>query len=308
MKLKQLASLGLLIAAPLSLHAAEGGYSNYVPGFYGDLGVALEPAEGWSMRTDAYFYRADGEQNVRSGELEVSADLELSLAYFSLINKPGIELFGAQYAFGGTLVAGKADIEAELTAGETSLRVADDKTSYGDITLVPGSFYWNNGSNWHFNQAFYVVAPVGDYDVNDVANIGLNYWTFETDFSATYMNEEKGQDYSFILGYGYNTENDDTDYQSGDEIHLDFVLNQFVSPTLALGVHGYFFKQLSGDSGAGAQLGDFKAEAAGVGPAVMWVPEKFGGEAAFVAKWIHEYDSENRMDGDHVFLSFMKSF
>lgn len=74
---------------------------------------------------------------------------------------------------------------------------------------------------------------------------------------------------------------------------------------MAIGVHGFYFKQLSGDSGDGALLGDFKAGASGIGPAVMWIPPKFKGEVALVAKWLNEYDTENRLECDHVFLSFM---
>ncbi|MGI9317838.1 MAG: transporter, partial [bacterium] len=67
-------------------------------------------------------------------------------------------------------------------------------------------------------------------------------------------------------------------------------------------------EQLSGDSGDGAELGSFKAEAAGIGPVIMWIPSKYEGNVAFVAKWINEYHAENRLEGDHVFLSFMMSF
>ena len=31
------------------------------------------------------------------------------------------------------------------------------------------------------------------------------------------------------------------------------------------------------------------------------------GKVAFVAKWLNEYHAENRLEGDHVFLSFMAS-
>jgi hypothetical protein len=36
-------------------------------------------------------------------------------------------------------------------------------------------------------------------------------------------------------------------------------------------------------------------------------PPKYEGEVAFAAKWLHEYDTKNRLEGDHVFLSFMIS-
>ena len=42
-------------------------------------------------------------------------------------------------------------------------------------------------------------------------------------------------------------------------------------------------------------------------PALMWMPPQYQGEVAFVAKWLSEYDTENRLEGDHVFLSFMMS-
>ena len=161
------------------------------------------------------------------------------------------------------------DISGEVAAGPFSVDFSDDKTSFGGITLIPAVFYWNNSENLHFSQSFYIVAPTGNYDDDDLANTGLGYWTFETDFAMTYLNQETGQDYSIVLGYGYNAENDDTDYQSGDEVHIDYVFNQFLSESLAVGLHGFFYKQVSGDSGDGALLGDFKAEASGIGPAIM---------------------------------------
>ena len=60
----------------------------------------------------------------------------------------------------------------------------------GDFTLSALAF-WNRGKfHWSWNN--YVVAPVGEYDVDDLANSGLNYWTFEVDFAATYLDQEKG--------------------------------------------------------------------------------------------------------------------
>ncbi len=81
--------------------------------------------------------------------------------------------------------------------------------------------------------------------------------------------------------------------------------NQFLSETFAVGVHGFYLKQISGDSGSGAILGDFKAEAAGVGPALLWSTKIGDQDVSFIAKWLHEIHAENRLEGDHVFLSFV---
>ena len=55
-------------------------------------------------------------------------------------------------------------------------------------------------------------------------------------------------------------------------------------------------------------LGGFKAEAAGIGPAVLWSTKSFSREVTFIGKWLHEYDTENRIEGDHIFASFAMSF
>lgn len=288
-----------------SSFAAEGGYSNYIPGFYGDLLLAVAPPDGFAMRNDLYFYRADGSGSVRSGQIELSAELALTFNYLSVLYKPGIEILGGQFAFGGTAAVGDVDIDASLSIAGQSLRVSDDRTGIGDVTLS-ASIYWPK-DKWNFAWGNFVVAPTGAYDVNDIANVGLNIWTFETDFMATYFDAEKGRDYSVVVGYGYNTENPDTNYQSGDEFHVDFVLNQFLSESFAVGVNGFFFRQLSGDSGEGAVLGPFKGEASGFGPAIYWIRKIGSRDVAFTLKWFNEFNVKNRLEGDHVFASFAMS-
>ncbi len=59
-------------------------------------------------------------------------------------------------------------------------------------------------------------------------------------------------------------------------------------------------------------LGDFKGEAAGIGPAVMWVPlSKDKGlvkDLVISAKWLYEYYAKHRLKGNHLFLNFTLGF
>jgi len=95
-----------------------------------------------------------------------------------------------------------------------------------------------------------------------------------------------------------NTENSDTDYKTGTEFHVDFVANQFLSDTFALGVRGYYYDQLTGDSGAGAKLGDYKSESFGFGPGFLWIPGFGAGRFSVLGKWMHDFSSENRFESD----------
>ena len=106
------------------------------------------------------------------------------------------------------------------------------------------------------------------------------------------------------IGYFCITENDDTDYQNGQELDLDVVFNQFLSETFAIGLHGFYLKQIAGDSGSGALLGDFKAEAAGIGPALLWSTKIGSQDGLIIAKWLHEFHAENRLEGNPIFLGF----
>ena len=284
--------------------AAEGGYSNYIPGTYGDFGMALAPSEKWTLRNDIYFYDASISRSVRSGNLEVGAELDFLMNFTTLLYKPDLEFFGAQFAAGVFVPLVDLDIDARLSFGNTGASASDSATGLGDVVLIPLLLYWNSG-NIHTSVAQFIVTPTGDYDVDNLINEGLNYWSFDTNFALTYLNPETGRDFSFNIGHIYNTKNDDTNYQTGQELHLDVAFNQFLSETFAVGIQGFYLKQITGDSGSGALLGDFKAEAAGVGPALLW-STKIGKSrrVSFIAKWLHDFHTENRLEGDHVFLSF----
>ncbi len=298
----------LLLGAQLSTcWAAEGGYGNYVPGTYGDFAAAVAPADGFTLRNDFYFYRADVGQSARSGQVQLEAELDFSMDFFTLMHKPGIEFLGGQYAYAAFVPISYVDIDAKLQIGATQVRQQDDVFNLGDIALIPLILYWNDG-NVHFSLSQSLVVPTGEYDTDNLVNTGLNYWSFDSNVAATYLNPTSGQDYSINLGYIYNIKNNDTDYQSGQEIHIDYMFNQFLSETLALGIHGFYLKQITGDSGSGAILGSYKAEAAGIGPAVLWGTQIGDITVSFIAKWLHEYDAENRLEGDHLLASFAFSF
>ena len=60
-------------------HAVEGGYSNYIPGSYGDFAMAVGPEARLTLRNDFYFYSADVDRSVRSGRVEAGAGVEFGL-------------------------------------------------------------------------------------------------------------------------------------------------------------------------------------------------------------------------------------
>lgn len=299
----------VLFILPSRVQAAQGGYTNYVPGLYGSFAVAVAPDPGFYMLNDFYYYKADGNKARVIQGAQVEGDLNLDVAAyiatgFYVTDK---ELFGGRYGFGGEIPVIYTDLSGQFDVNGTPFPFDEDGAGIGDPGVVPIALFWNFG-NFHLNVYEFVVIPIGQYDKDEAINAGLNFWTFDTVVAGTYLHPEKGFELSAVLGYIYNTENNDTDYQTGQEFHLDYMLNQFLSETVAIGLQGFYYKQVTGDSGSGALLGDFKGEAAGIGPAIMWAT-KAGNRDVFVnLKWLHEFHAEHRLEGDHFFLNLTIDF
>ncbi|MHA1528635.1 MAG: transporter [Alphaproteobacteria bacterium] len=77
---------------------------------------------------------------------------------------------------------------------------------------------------------------------------------------------------------------------------------------LAVDVVGYYYKQVTGDSGSGAALGDFKGESFGVGPGFIWFPKFSAGKMVVLGKWIHDFDATNRFESDYGTLTVAWTF
>ena len=150
-----------------------------------------------------------------------------------------------------------------------------------------------------------IFAPTGSYEKGRLGNPGLNYWTFDPVIGAVYSNKESGFNAMLHAGYAMNTENPDTDYRSGSLLHFEGALQQIVpvsSGLLMLGAEGFYFDQVTCDSGAGATLGCFKGMTAGLGPVLGYI-QPLGQQSLVVElKWLPELDTKKRLEGDYTWL------
>ncbi len=302
-----------LLATQTAL-ASEGGSSAYTPGTYGDFAMNIVPG-GWSVRENVfYLYGTIDDYPVFAG---VNAKSDAS-AWVNLIQgtwaTTDFQILGGRYFANINLpYAFDGDMKAEIIGfGEEK----DSTSGLGDVQVVPIGLAWDN-DNFHFIGAENVIAPTGQYDAQQLANVGRNYWSFETIFGMTWLNEERGHEISFNACYTINTENDDTNYKTGDELHVDYTLAQFFSEAFGIGAVGYFYTQLTDDSGEGYDawnmvngntLDGYRSEGAGIGPAILWAPAVGGRPLTLIAKWLYDYEGENRFKGGWAFFSAAITF
>jgi hypothetical protein len=285
--------------------AAEGGSSHYLPGAGGDIFLAVPPEPGFQTANTVWYQTGDVGQTVLEGLVEVGVDLDLFLNITSLTYTFEQPVLGGRYTVGAAIPFGYADMDGTLT-GPLGGRFgfSDDSFNLSDIALIPFQMNWSTGP-WSFKLSESIIAPTGGYSTSDsnLVNLGRNYWSFDTVAAVTWFNPGSGTEVSVAPGIMVNTENNDTDYKTGTEFHVDFVANQFLSPSFALGVRGYYYDQLSGDSGRGARLGDYKSESFGVGPGFVWIPEFGGGRLSILGKWMHDFSADNRFESDYFTLT-----
>ena len=66
-----------------------------------------------------------------------------------------------------------------------------------------------------------MFIPVGDYEVGRISNVGKNRWAVDVGGAYTMANFKGGREFSSVLGFTFNGDNEDTDYSTGTEMHLE---------------------------------------------------------------------------------------
>lgn len=291
-----------------SAEAAEGASSHYLPGTAGDILLAVAPQPGFLIANTVWFQSGSESTAVLQGLVDFDLDMDTVLNLLAASYTFDTPVLGGTYTIAAVIPFGYANLDARLKGpfGGT-IKVSEDSFNLSDIAFVPLQLNWNTG-NLHFKLSEAIIAPTGGYDLDKAVNLGRNYWSFDTVGAVTWFNPGSGTEVSVAPGIMLNTENKKTDYKTGSEFHLDFTINQFLSETFALGIKGYYYKQVTGDSGSGAILGDFKSESFGVGPGFFWTPKFAGGRLVVQGKWMHDLYADNRFKSDYGSLGVAWKF
>lgn len=295
-----------LLAAPL-LHADEGGSSFWLPGQFGSL-AATQVAPGWSLPVMFYHYdgnASSGKQFDIAGNLSLGLNARADLMFLVPTYTFSEPLLGAQAAVSMASLYGRMQVDVQATLATPGGRVlsgtrSDSLTSVGDL-YPSGSLRWNFG-NHNLMTYGMLGVPVGSYEEGRLANIGSNHWSADAGGGYTYLNQT-GQELSLTAGYTHNWENHDTDYRNGDSLHLDWGASQFVSEHWHVGLVGYFYQQITADSGSGAVLGDFESRVAGAGPQIGYLFDIGGKDAYINLKGYQEFDAKHRPEGWSAWLT-----
>jgi hypothetical protein len=279
--------------------ATEGGGSHY-PNGAEDFMVGALPPPGNYFINYLSWYSADSFRDDDGGRLFDDFDLDVVANTFRFIHVTEHKLFGANWALHAFVPLVNVDVSRRIAP--PFARESDDRFGLGDIIVDPFILGWH-GKDWHITTGLDIYLPTGSYDKDRLANPGRNYWTFEPVLALTYLSPA-GFEASAKLMYAFNTENDATNYHSGQEFHADYTLGYHTGPW-SLGVGGYYYQQTTDDELNGQTFLDgFRGRAFAIGPQVKYSHKNM----AFTAKYHAETAVENRPEGGSLWLKFLYAF
>ncbi|WP_294532673.1 transporter [uncultured Rhodoblastus sp.] len=300
-----------LAAAALNTRPAradESGISFWLPGLFGSL-AAVPTQPGFNFATFNYYTSVNSATNVKfqiGARLVAGVEAHVDFQYLNLNYVFATPVFGGQAAIGINSLFGNnaTSVFGTLTGpngGALSGGRQQSSTGFGDLYPL-ATIKWNQGVN---NFMVYAAGdiPVGLYSADNIANLGIGHGAIDSGLGYTYFNPQTGNELSAVTGFTYNMINQSTNYQNGVDWHLDWAASHFLTPNVMFGVVGYFYDQLTGDSGSGAKLGPFESRVVGVGPQLGVLFPVAGMQGYLNAKGYAEFDAHARPSGHNLWLT-----
>jgi hypothetical protein len=279
--------------------AFAGETGHYVSGI-DEFFVAPVPP-GFYYRLYNVFYTAS-EMTDKNGN---DRNLDYDINTYSFINRfywtPDIKILGAGYT---------ADIMIPLIFRDIEIgkaRIRDNESGLGDIYLEPMALSWS-GSCYNAVFSMGVFLPTGDYDKNNPASPGKDFYTYLTGLGATWNTDmEKKWSVSLRAKYETHSYKRETDVRPGDDFHLETRISRRFFRIFDAGVLGYWHSQVTDDRGkdiAGDKSIHDSVYAAG--PEIKLFLPKSGLVFAFRNLW--EFEAKDRNEGVIFTLTLTKTF
>jgi hypothetical protein len=294
--------------------AAEYGWGTYLLGLSIPM-IGFTPPPGFYFSDSIYAYQgsasASGKVKFPFGHVnlagQIKEDFLVNISTLSWVTD--YKILGGSLGFAATI---PFPIGTERTSAGAALTGPLGNTFSGSLTESAGgigdmavaSFLgWQDG-NHHWNLAVTGTIPTGVYDPDRIAFLGLHRPSVDVRGAYTYLDPKTGLEISTALGMTFNFINSETNYQTGDELHFEWDVNEHFASGWSLGVGGYVYDQVTGDSGSGNRIGPFEGRVVAVGPLVGYtfkvmniIPVNLN------ARWFHEFDVRNRVTGNSIFGS-----
>lgn len=294
MKLNRFWLAAVVSATALSAQAAENGITQYSPGSAQFFAGGMPPFPGFYFVSQASYFSADRVNDSNGDRTPINIKVKALAETLRFLYISDIDVAGA-------------DVWAQLVVPvvhlDMSLPFKHDKSTALADTTISGGLAWHPDRYNTFVAGMDIATPTGSYDVSKLANVGTNHWSFQPTLAYHYTDPE-GFEFGSTARLIINTENQDTDYTSGNELVIDYAVG-WNFDKLRVGAVGYYLQQLTDDSGRTAPADGKRGKGFAIGPSLTY---NFNPGMQLSASWQHDVVAENRLQGDTVWVNFATKF
>jgi hypothetical protein len=297
-----LLTASLVAATSIPARAVEYAFSLYGLG-EGAFSAGVTPPPGTYVTAVAGFYSGEIGTTVSFGgvTLNAGAKADAFSSGLNLLYVPDRKLLGGNLGLSVTIPFAYVDYQASIGVG--GLAATRDVNGWGFGNVIPRvQLGWQRAD---FSHTMYleVITNTGFWERGFSPIVGLNRTGIDTGWAFTWTDKPTKLQVSGTAGITFNTENTATNYQSGDEFHWEWAVGFECMKGLVLGVVGYDYRQITGDSGSGAKLGSFEGSVNAIGPGLSYTTVIDKRPVTFNLRYYHEYDGHNHFQGDSTIAS-----
>jgi hypothetical protein len=289
------------VAAPLLLitsispaFADEGASGLYVPGNFG-FGAGVTPGPGLYLSSGVGYYDGDIKVYIDGGKIVLDVVKRPFTTMYAALWVPETKILGGQLG-----LSLRSSYNYAWAHGVVTGLIDEDKTVAGwglGDTIPRAQLGWTAGG---WSNTFYVTGwlPTGRYQRGFEPNTGKNRYGLNLGWGVTYLDPRTLLEFDSAIGVTWSTRNPATDYQNGDAFTWEWAVGKTLANGLKIGVAGYAYQQLTGDSGSGAKLGPFKGRVFGAGPQIVYNTELLRRPVIFNLHNYQEFGAVNRFEGN----------
>jgi hypothetical protein len=272
----------------------------------------VPPLPGFAVGVGETYYDGSirGSSTVPVGQnLTLGIDLKASFTPITALYIWDTGTTNWNFASAFSLPIAWLEADANIAVGPRTGHVKDSTFGLFDLAFVPVSASYHLSPTEHLALNFTIWAPSGEYDPNRLANLSMNTWTFIPGVAYTKLFPKADIELSGSWAMTFDTENNATGYQNGILSDLELIAVKRFKCGAGVGVIGSWIDQITNDEGSTADaLNGFRGRAFGIGPALTYSTHVGKSHLDFNARWVHEFENKNYVEGNMFMLNATLKF
>jgi len=289
-------------------HTAEYAFTTYPLGSYA-FGAGVTPPPGTYVTDSISYFTGSigGPIEIGGAVFDAGAKAQIFSEGVSILTVPETKVLDGQIGFLVSVPVSHINLEASGT-GPLGNTITDRTEGWGlGDTILQAQLGWDSGE---FSHTFHIlgVLPTGRYQPGFYPLTGFNRPSLDVGWSFTYSEKNSKLQFNGAIGFMTSLENEATQYQTGDEFHAEWAVGYKFDNGLILGVAGYDYRQITGDSGSGAKLGSFIGTEDAVGPALSYSTLIGKKPVTISVRDYEQYNWKNFFHGNVSIASFTAAF